>query len=141
MFQVYVLNVSFVSYVCCKCFNKMLHIYESVLSVFICTVQVFSSVCCNICNGYTRVFKFFWCSANISDVCCKYFSYFGYMLLVFHLNVAKVYCMLHKLNGIHLSQPLAAAAGAPPSGQTVLKRRAARETSGRRGPCMGTRNE
>jgi hypothetical protein len=50
-----------------------------------------------VCNGYTRVFKFFWCFANVLDVCCKCFSCFGYMLQVFYLNVTKVDRMLHML--------------------------------------------
>jgi len=68
----------------------------------------------------THVFKFFCCFANVSDVCCKCFSYFGRMLQVFHPNVAKVDRMFHMLIGIHLPQPPATAAEAPSSGQPVL---------------------
>jgi ABC-type siderophore export system fused ATPase/permease subunit len=86
MFQVYVLNVSSVLDVCCKCFIwmlqiEMLHIYASVSGVFIRMLQVFHL---DVCNGYTRVFKYFLGILQVfqthvasvsadSDVCCKCF--------------------------------------------------------------------
>jgi hypothetical protein len=54
----------------------MLHIYASVLGVFICVLQVFHLDVVYVCNGYTRVFKFF------SGVFCKCFRC---MLQVFQL--------------------------------------------------------
>jgi hypothetical protein len=103
----------------------MSHIYASVSSVLIRMLQVFSSGRCNVCNGYTRVFKFFL-------LFCKCFNCFDRMLQVFLLNVAKVDRMFHMLIGTHLPQPPAAAAGAPPSGQTVLMcSRAAQERATR----------
>jgi hypothetical protein len=46
--------------------------------------------------------SFFWCFISVSDVCCKFFSYFGHILQVFHMSVAKVDCMLHMLNETQL---------------------------------------
>jgi hypothetical protein len=56
MLQQHVSSVLGVSYICCKCFIWMLHMF---------------------CNGYTRIFQvFFGCFASVSDVCCKCFSCF-----------------------------------------------------------------
>jgi hypothetical protein len=67
------------------------------------------------CNDYTRVFiyflgvckcfrcmvqvfQLFWMYvASVSDVRYKCFSRFGHMLKVFHLDVTKVYLVLHML--------------------------------------------
>jgi hypothetical protein len=43
------------------------------------------------------VFKFFWCFASVSDVCCKCFNYFGRILQMFPLDVTKVDLVLHML--------------------------------------------
>jgi hypothetical protein len=91
----------------------MSHIYANVSSVLIRMLQVFSSGCCNVCNSYPRVFKFFL-------LFCKCFNCFDRMLQVFLLNVAKVDRMFYMLIGTHLPQPPVVVAMAPPSGQTVL---------------------
>jgi hypothetical protein len=147
--------ITYVSSVCSKCFiyfRRMLrvfyldvanvdldlYIYASVSSVFIRRLQVFSSGSYSVCNGYTRVFKFFLVFSSVSDECCKYFSCFGHMLQMFHLNIAKVDRMLHMLNGTHF----AAAARAPLSEQTVLTcGQATRETFRQREPRVAMRNK
>ena len=78
----YVPNVSYVSDVCCnvkvdldvvyicKCF-KCFHTY--VVSVFHLDVAMFliTSGCFDVSNGYTHVFKFFWCFASVLFECYK----------------------------------------------------------------------
>jgi hypothetical protein len=66
--QVYVLCVSGVSYVCCKCFH---------LDVALVDLDVVY-----ICNSYTCVHVFLGVF--------KCFSYFGRMLQVFYLDLSKV---------------------------------------------------
>jgi hypothetical protein len=68
MLQVFHLDVAYVSYICCKCFIWMLH-----------------------------MFSIHTCFPGISDVCCKCFNCFRCMLQVFHLNVVKVDLVLHML--------------------------------------------
>jgi hypothetical protein len=71
----------------------MLHIYTSVSGVFIRTLQVLSFGCCNVLQWLHTCFQvFFLCFASVSnsDVCCKYFSYFGRMLQGFYLDVSHV---------------------------------------------------
>jgi hypothetical protein len=53
----------------------------------------------------------FGCFASVSDVCCKCINYFGRMLQVFHLDVAKVDLVLHMLQWDHLLLGLAVVAG------------------------------
>jgi hypothetical protein len=82
--------IMYVSSVCSKCFICFRHmlqvfhvaiayIYVNVSSIFIHTLQVFSSGSYNVCNGYTHVFKFFWC-----------FKCFRRMLQVFQLFLTYV---------------------------------------------------
>jgi hypothetical protein len=93
-FKYKVPNVSFVSSGCCKSISRCC-IYMQVL-------KMFSYVYCkcfhlDVCNGYTRCFKFFWYFASVSEVCCKCCNCFRHMLQVFHLDVAKVDLVLHML--------------------------------------------
>jgi hypothetical protein len=122
MFQIYVLNVSSVSDVCCKCFIWMLHVYASVLSrccIYMQVFQVFSYVCCkcfhldvamfvmatHVFSSFSGVLPVF--QTHFASV----FSCFERMLQVFHLNIAKVDRMLHMLNRTHLlpQSPIVAA--------------------------------
>jgi hypothetical protein len=95
LFQTHVANVSsgcgksrsecsiyiHVASICFKCF-RLLQTYVSSVS---------SECCIYFCNGYTCVFP------GVSNICCKCFSYFRRMLLVFHLNVAKINRVLYML--------------------------------------------
>jgi hypothetical protein len=58
------------------------------------------------------VFKFFfWRFASVLDVYCKCFNYFGRILQMFPLDIAKVDLVLHMFRGTHLQQSLVAAVG------------------------------
>jgi hypothetical protein len=52
------------------------------------------------------------CFPGISDICYKCFNYFGCMLQVFHLNIAKVDLCCTCCSETHLQQPHAATVGA-----------------------------
>jgi hypothetical protein len=65
----------------------MLHIYASVSNVFIRMLQVVSSECLQWL--YTWFSSFFWYFTSVSDLCCKCFNYFGRMLQMCPLNIAK----------------------------------------------------
>jgi len=87
-FQMYVPHVlsgcSYVSHLCCKCFNRMLHMFHTYVAC------VSSRYC--ICFAMAKhVFS------RVSDVCCKCFNYLGCMLEMFPLDVAKVVLVLHML--------------------------------------------
>jgi hypothetical protein len=69
--SVFVLDVAYISRICCKCF------YLDVAYV---------------CNDFSSVFK---CFASVLDMCCKCFSCFKHMLQVFHLDVVEVDLVLH----------------------------------------------
>jgi hypothetical protein len=66
MFQVYVPNVPRISDICYKCFIWMLHIYASVLGVFIRCCKCFHLDVAMFCNRNTYAFLFFL-------LFCKYF--------------------------------------------------------------------
>ena len=66
--------------VCFKCFIRML--------------QVFHLDVAYVCNDFQ---VFFGCFASVSNICCKCFIYFGHILQVFYLGVAKVDLVLHML--------------------------------------------
>ena len=79
--QEFVLNVSSVSDVCCKCFIWTLHIYASVSSVFIrthckCSHQDLTM----FAMANTHVFKFFLVFFKCFRRMLQCFSYFGHML-------------------------------------------------------------
>jgi hypothetical protein len=79
------------------------YIYASVSSVFICTLQLFSFGSYNVCNGYTRVFKFFLVFFKCFRHMLQVFQLFWTYVAMFHLNVAKVDQMLHMLNETHFA--------------------------------------
>jgi hypothetical protein len=93
MVQMYHLDVAKVdlNVACiCKC-SRCFHMY--ICKYFHLDVPMF-------CNGYTYAFKFFLGVLQVfQTLCCRYFSCFGRILQVFHLDVAKVDRMLHMLNG------------------------------------------
>jgi hypothetical protein len=99
MFQVYVPNISFVSDVCCTCFHLAIAKLDRDVPYICKCFRCFSYVCwCFILMFAmtTHAFSsFLWCFASVSDVYCKCFSYFGCMLQVFHLDVAKTHRVLH----------------------------------------------
>jgi hypothetical protein len=68
MLQAYVSNVS---YICCKYFIWMLHMF---------------------CNGYKRVFLVFqtYVASWSKNVCCKCFNYFDVYCEYFHLDITKI---------------------------------------------------
>jgi hypothetical protein len=85
LFQTYVASVLFG---CCKTRSGCyIYIYASVSSVFIRMLQVFHL---DVCNGHTRVFKFFLMFR-------KYFKYMLQVLQLFCLDVVKVDRVLHML--------------------------------------------
>ena len=95
------------------------------------------SVCCKSRSGCCMHLQWlstvFGCFAIVSDVCCKYFNYFGCMLQVFYLDVAKVDLVLHMLQWDHLLQSSAVVAGAPLSGIECPPPTCARKTYEARG--------
>jgi hypothetical protein len=102
-------------HVCFKCMFQMFHLFQTYVAnvlfgcyksrsrccIYICKcfrcffIRILQMLHLNVCNGYTRVYKFFWCFISVLNICCKYFNCFGRMLQVFHLDVAKVDQMLH----------------------------------------------
>jgi len=76
--------------------------------------------------------------ASVSDVCCKCYNYFGHMLHVFYLDLAKVDLMLHMLQW----DPHAQMLGCRQAGVDVpaCDCRHGQATSGWHGPCVGVRN-
>ena len=96
MFQLFLLNVAKVdldvAYTCMlqeyifKCFR-----------CFICMLQVFYLDVAYVLQWLQM------CFPGVSDVCCKYFNYFGRMLQVFHLNIIKVdFGVTHVAVGTHM---------------------------------------
>ena len=98
----YVLNVSSILDVCCKCF----HLDVAIVDLDFCIYMHVASVCfkcfrcfhtsvtsvsfrCCICLKYLSS-AFSRCFASVSDVSCKCFNCFGRMLQVFYLGVSKV---------------------------------------------------
>jgi hypothetical protein len=74
MFQLYVTNVSSIfSYVHCKCFISMLHMFHTYVASVL-------SGCCVCLQWFSGVFK---CFASISDAYCRCFSFFVRMLKMF----------------------------------------------------------
>jgi hypothetical protein len=63
MFQMFHLFQMYVASVSSECYKSSsgccIYIYASVLGVFICVLEVFHLDVVYVCNGYTRVFKFF----------------------------------------------------------------------------------
>jgi hypothetical protein len=133
-----VAHVTSVSEVCCKRLFQMFHLFQTYVAsvsfgccktrsgccIYMQVFLVLSYVCCKcfivMFVMATHVFSSFsWCF-------CKCFSYFGRMLQVFHLDIAKVDRVLHML------QCAWEAKGA----RAILARRlAARATSGWCGPA------
>jgi hypothetical protein len=68
------------------------------------------------CVCYSFQVFFFGVLQLFQTYICKYFNYFGCMLQVFHLDIAKVDMVLHMLQWDHQPQPPTAVAEAPPSG-------------------------
>jgi hypothetical protein len=134
----------------------MLHVYASVpgvfirifASIFIWMFQCFAMATHMLSSFFLGVLQVF------QTLCCRYFSCFGRILQVFHLDVAKVDRMLHMLNGSmgptcrsHLLQLLGRcrAGGRRPGGvgptwahQTSRhgKRGVGKRTSKRARPCV-----
>jgi hypothetical protein len=80
MLQVFYLDVAYVSRICYKCFYLDVAYACNDFQVFLSVLQVLQTYV-----------------ASVSHVCYKCFSFFGCLLQVFRLDVAKVNQMLHML--------------------------------------------
>jgi hypothetical protein len=107
-----VAHLAMAIHICLKCMYKIFYLFRTYVAsvsfgccksrcgccIYMQVFQVFSYICymcfiwmfAHVCNGYTRVFKFFL-------MFYKCFSYFEHMLQVFYLDIAKVDRVLHML--------------------------------------------